>query len=271
MQNKIDFFIVGAQKSGTTALDSYLRRHHQIQMGRRKELHVFDDETVDWSRPDYEVLQAAYDWTGSHRKRGEATPIYMYWPNAMERLKAHNPEAKLIVLLRHPVMRAYSHWKMEATRGADVFPFKLAISDVGRLRLKTEPGGVHRVYSYVERGFYAQQLERMLGLFPRRNVLCLTTEDLWDLPVRTLGRIADFLGVDRAGFGGLLPEYVVPVLTRDDAGISRDDREMLMSLYGEDMRETARLTGLDLAHWQDPAYAEPITTERYPVRVGMAA
>src|SRR6185503_6418815 len=119
VERRVDFFVAGVQKGGTTALDAMLRRHPAIQMARLngkdvKEVHFFDDESIDWSAPDYGKLHRHYDWSES-RVRGEATPIYLYWPNALKRLLAYNPNVKLIILLRHPIHRAFSQWQMETT------------------------------------------------------------------------------------------------------------------------------------------------------------
>lgn len=142
---RVEFFVAGVQKGGTTALDAMLRQHPEIAMAREKEVHFFDDESIDWSAPDYGRLHAAYD-AGERRLRGEATPIYTYWPNALERLRAYNPAAKIIVGLRHPAFRALSHWRMETARGVEAFSFSEAIR-TGRGRVAAAPNGVHREFS----------------------------------------------------------------------------------------------------------------------------
>src|SRR6476661_6425498 len=157
MSNRVtDFFIIGVQKGGTTALDRFLRKHSQVQMAKVKELHFFDDDSLNWERPDYTRLHEAFDWEAPNPvMRGEATPIYSYWPNSIQRLRNYNRNAKLILSLRHPSFRAYSHWRMEVSRGAENLSFSAAIKPAGRQRVSQSTNGVHRVYSYVERGFYA--------------------------------------------------------------------------------------------------------------------
>jgi len=253
---RVDFFIAGVQKGGTTALDHYLRDHPAIQMASVKEVHAFDDETADWSVPTYERLQGAFDWTIPGVIRGEATPIYSYWPNALERLHAYNPQARLILLLRHPSFRAHSHWRMETTRGNDTWPFADAIGATGRARVATSPGGAHRVFSYVERGFYAPQLRRAFSLFPREQILLCRTDRLWSDPAATLAAVQDFLGVPHQTLGE--QRYVVPVMTWSPDPIARDIRATLDAIFTDDIRETAALSGLDLTDWLDPDYREPM-------------
>lgn len=166
----VDFFVIGVQKGGTTALDMYLRQVPGIQMASQKEPHHFDDESIDWSTNASDNLHRFFHWQpGVSVVRGEATPIYSYWPNALQRLRRYNPSAKLIMCLRHPGFRAYSHWHMETQRGVETMPFATAVSPTGRLRVSADPTGVHRTFSYVERGFYSYQIERALALFPHSN------------------------------------------------------------------------------------------------------
>jgi hypothetical protein len=142
----VDFFIAGVQKGGTTALDHYLRAHPQIQTAAVKEVHHFDNDTVDWRKPDHSWLESFFDWSVPAVVRGEATPIYTYWPDSLKRMHRYNADAKLIVGLRHPSFRAFSHWRMETTRGAETLAFEHAIGWQARSRVRLEPRGAHRVF-----------------------------------------------------------------------------------------------------------------------------
>jgi hypothetical protein len=92
-------------------------------MAKVKEVHFFDNEGLDWSKADYSPLHSNFLWDRVDQMRGEATPIYTYWPNALERLRNYNAEAKLIIGFRHPTYRAYSHWRMETGRNAESLDF----------------------------------------------------------------------------------------------------------------------------------------------------
>jgi hypothetical protein len=190
---RIDFIVIGVQKAGTTALFDHLADDPAIGLSDVKEAHFFDDEAQDWARPDYATYHARFDWS-QPAIRGEATPIYAYWPNALERIAAYNPGIRLVLMLRDPVERAWSHWRMEHRRGVETEPFAWCVRE-GRQRLfDAEPWGHHREYSYVERGFYGQQIERLFGLFPKTQVLLLQAEDLKSDPQGVLGRLNSFLG-----------------------------------------------------------------------------
>lgn len=176
---KLDFLIAGVQKGGTTALWHFLSQHPEIAFGSRKELHFFDDETRDWDNPSYLDLHREYAQQDPNHLWGDATPIYTFWPPSMARIHEYNRNIKLIVTLRDPVERAYSHWRMETVRGAETLSFSDAIRE-GRKRLP-KAGSLDassRVYSYLERGFYAAQMLRLLAHFSNSQVLLLTQTQL---------------------------------------------------------------------------------------------
>lgn len=266
----IDFFIAGVQKAGTTALHSVLAAHPDTAMSEPKEIHFFDDETREWSDPDYRPLRDNFPATGQ-RLKGEATPIYTYWPNSLERIYNYNSNAKFIVLLRHPSFRAHSHWRMETRRGNETLSFDQAISHEGRARVREAPGGVHRVFSYVERGLYSNQIERLISLFGRDQVLFLRTDALWLRPASTTAGVKNFLGISRA----LNPSsrYVASIgtgrlrgkmgrLQPKQDGFGNHVREQLQQIFSEDIQLSAKYTGIDLSDWLRSDYLEPM------VRIG---
>ena len=156
---------------------------------------------------------------------------------------------KFILLFRDPVERAWSQWRMEHARGAESEPFAWCIRE-GRERVirNRETPGHHRVYSYVERGFYGAQLERLFGLFPREQALLLRSEDLRRDPGAVLGRICRFLEVPE-------PEFVRPrdvhVTASAPPGqqIESADREHLSEVFQEDLQRFAALSELDVQKW----------------------
>ena len=245
---RVAFIIAGVQKAGTTALFDYLGDEAGLALSREKEVHFFDDEAGDWARPDYGAYHANFP-PPDGRPRGEATPIYLYWPNSLERIQAYNPAMKLIVVLRDPVMRAWSHWKMEYARGVETHPFAWCIRE-GRQRLfaaeaagGSRPWGFDREVSYVERGFYGEQIERLYGLFPRDQVLLLTSEGLRTDPGAALADVRAFLG---------LPKGVRPVAREAHVGREMDygadltaqDIAHLRAVYARDAARLADLTGI---------------------------
>jgi hypothetical protein len=249
MDRRVDFLIGGVQKGGTTALYEYLKRDLPVSLAKVKEAHFFDDEVVSWSDPNYGIYHNLFD-AGDARPRGEVTPIYLYWPNALERIAAYNPDVRLIFIFRDPIQRAWSHWRMETQRGFDDAPFSWAIRQ-GRQRVLDDPDtpGFHRVFSYVERGFYGAQLARALSIFPAEQILNLRSEDLDEKPTETMRLIAHHLGL-RHGYDEIAPLRAnVGVRTGIEPSISGADKVLLSELYKSDLRAFAELSGLDVSQW----------------------
>lgn len=205
---RVAFVVAGTQKGGTTALDAYLRRHPHLCMaklrdgtrlgphkvlGLPKEPHFFDTEGFFAERTvDYSVYHGLFD-PQPGRVCGECTPSYMWWQNAPRRMWEYNPALKVIVLLRNPVTRAYSHWNM-----ARAYWETASFEDALRL----EPERARRAlplqdrrFSYLDRGFYTEQLRRLWRFFPPEQVLVLKSERLETQAAATLERVWRFLDV----------------------------------------------------------------------------
>ncbi|MGB8356214.1 MAG: sulfotransferase domain-containing protein, partial [Chthoniobacteraceae bacterium] len=192
---KVDFVICGAQKGGTSALDAYLRDHPQICMAAEKELHFFDNEDhFRENTPDYAVYHSSFSPAPHHELLGEATPSYIYWHGASGRMRRYNAEMKLIVLLRNPVERAFSHWNMERSRNLEHLSFWDALQNEGK-RCRAALPYQERGHSYMERGFYANQLRRLWTWFSKNQVLVLKSEDLKNKAIETLQTTCEFLQV----------------------------------------------------------------------------
>ena len=232
---RVSFLIAGVQKAGTTALFDYLSEIPGLELPAVKEAHFFDDEEkVDWAAPDYAPYHRLFG--DPDRLWGEATPIYLYWPNALERIRAYNPAMKLILLFRDPVERAWSHWKMEYARGKETEPFGWCIRD-GRARMAggTPYPGFHRVYSYVERGFYGRQLARLLALFPRDQLLLLGSDSLKREPTATIQTICTFLDV-AAPSDPIVPKISRPAADLDyPATLSDSDVIFLQRQFSDEL------------------------------------
>jgi hypothetical protein len=239
-QPRVTFLIAGVQKGGTTALFDYLAEGPGVALSRVKEVHFFDDESLDWTRPDYAAYHAQFE-APDGRPCGEATPIYLYWPTSLQRIFAYNPAMRLVVVLRDPVQRAWSHWRMEYARGAETRPFSWCIRE-GRQRLfDAQPWGHHREFSYVERGFYGEQLERLFGVFPREQVLILRSEDLRHDPGPSLSAVRRFIGASDAPSPAPREVHV-----GQDVGarLAEEDAAFLRDLYARDLARLQALTGV---------------------------
>ena len=242
---KVQFIIAGTQKGGTSALDAYLREHPQICMARVKEVHFFDGEPFQSaSQLDYSRYHSFFDAPSGDRIWGEATPIYMYWQNAPRRIWRYNPAMKLIMILRNPIDRAFSHWNMERERSRDPLTFWEAIRNETE-RCRDSLPFQHRVFSYVDRGFYTEQLRRIWSFFPRSQTLVLLNRDLKTEPQSVMDAACRFLGVDT--LPGIGPKIVH---ARDyKTSLSRREWLYLKGVYEYEILALERMLGWDCSHW----------------------
>ncbi|MCS6884817.1 MAG: sulfotransferase [Acidobacteriota bacterium] len=205
-----DFLVIGVQKAGTTSLFNYLIEHPGILPTVRKQMHYFDnryERGEDWYRSHFPMeLQLRYRERrlGYKCLTGEATPYYIFHPHAPRRIRSLLPKAKLIVLLRNPVDRAYSHYNHEVRKGAEKLSFEEAIEkEAERLRPELERmlqdehyySFAYQHYSYLARGRYAEQLSYWFKLFPKEQFLILKSEDFDRNIPETLNKIYRFLGL----------------------------------------------------------------------------
>lgn len=199
-----DFIIVGTQKGGTSSLFYYLSQHPQVTPAIQKEIHYFDnayEKGERWYKARFPVLKK----NGAQKViTGEASPYYIFHPYAVKRIARDVPNAKLIVLLRNPVERAYSHYQMATRKGMETLSFEEAV-EIEESRLKPEiemldadesyRSYVHQSFSYVARGFYADQLERLFKHVSRENVLILNSEAFFSNPQHACDKAFTLLGV----------------------------------------------------------------------------
>jgi hypothetical protein len=203
-----DFLVIGAQRAGTSTFYDLLAGHPDVAPSIRKEIHFFDRnfrKGPAWYRAHFPRRAPVRAGGPAVRtSTGEATPYYLFDPACPTRVASLLPDVRLIVLLRDPVDRAYSHWARERRLGREPLDFEAAIAEEER-RLDRErrtngtagayAGPHHRHHSYLARGHYAEQLERWLARFPRDRFLVLRSEDLYGQPREALRAAERFLGL----------------------------------------------------------------------------
>ena len=252
----LDFTIAGVQKAGTTALAQYLGQNAGLYLPPTKETHYFRRAPTVGPPADRPFTHLSRHFVDAPPGAllGDATPVYLYWPNALALLHDHNPALRIVVSLRHPVTRAYSAWSMQVRRGKEPLSFGEAIRS-GRDRVSQSPLGVNLFYAYVERGFYYQQMTRLYSLFSKDQVFVLRSDDIAsENPV--LQDLQRFLGVTPCALTPLTAN-VQPGSLPARADLA-SDFAYLQSVFEEDIRQTAHLTGLDLSDWLSgpPSLAE---------------
>jgi hypothetical protein len=244
---RVNFIVVGTQKGGTSALDYYLRQHPDIGMGRRKEVHFFDDENIfGKAKVNYEDYAQQFDFTARKAIYGEATPIYMYWEPCMRRIWEYNKDVKLIAILRDPANRAFSQWNMQKNDYPKTQDF-LECVGMEHLRMKKALPHQPRGYGFVDRGFYSAQIRRMQRFFYPEQLLFLKYEDFLESQEETMKQVCEYLTVDPKSLGFQHKKVHVKPYSRKMTTV---ERNKLVEIYMNDICEVERLLGWDCEMWK---------------------
>jgi hypothetical protein len=194
--------IVGAQKAGTTQLYSYLTKHPRIFPASQKEINYFSAHvarSVAWYRSQFPLRRTLAAVGGLTI---DASPSYLPVPSAIRTMHSVLPAAKVIAILRDPVSRAFSHYQHSKTRGRESRSFEEAVNDElragevsPRLGVALAPDAQPQL-GYLGRGYYALQLELVLALYPREQVLVIDSADLFRDTGKTCQQVFAFLGIE---------------------------------------------------------------------------
>jgi hypothetical protein len=304
-------FIIGAAKAGTTTLQSMLNKHPEIYFSPIKEPNHFctdikiENFTKEYKRNTFldtdkyfsekelkplqlsfvkrreQYLQLFKDAEQEHKILAEASTSYMFSEIAAHEIYKFNEEAKILVILRNPAERAFSHYLMGLRYGYTTKNFR---EEIENDQAQKEKGwGISKLY--LELGFYYEQLKRYFEIFPKEQIKVVLFDDFSKDPKEVLEEIHSFLCVDAIDFDKVEKENtaVVPknyklnslisklgiksilknllgekaqnklksgFFKNDDLPeLSNEDREYLIEIYKEDIVKTASLIGRNLNHW----------------------
>ena len=248
-----DFVILGAQRSGTTSLFDHLTHHPDVLAPHRKEIHFYDlhyRRGLGWYRANFPAKRAI----GHGRVTGEATPNYLVHPDVPGRLAEVTPEAKLIAMLRHPVERAHSAWRLRTMEGRETTTFEQAVEKEQADPIPAGFGDYHDDrqgvgdalrFLYLAKSRYAEQIERWLTHFPLDRFLFIRSEDLFSDPGPVLDEVWRFIGV-RPWDGASFPA----INQATPADIDPELRARLEAYFAPYNRDLERLIGRPF-NWDD--------------------
>tara|TARA_B110000240_G_C13513235_1_gene461255 strand:- start:6751 stop:7614 length:864 start_codon:yes stop_codon:yes gene_type:complete len=168
----VDFFIVGAPKAGTTSLFYYLNKNKGICMSNIKEPNFFSSKDLKIQKIYYDSLildnLKEYEriFTPKNKQQiiGEASVSYLFYPNVANRIFDYNPRSKIIIILRDPVERAFSHYSMDLRLGH----VKQSLDELFDLGLNNK--GNLFFQQYILLGQYYEQVNRYIKVFGRENI-----------------------------------------------------------------------------------------------------
>ena len=192
---RVNTLVIGAGRSGTTSLCKYLEEHSMVCFSVIKELHYFSIE--DLNRRGLDYYHSFFPDYQNQPIVGSADTYLLMDHAAIPRIKAYNPDMKIIVLLRHPVDRAYSSYNYSVNYG-----HHHAYS--GFLESLEHEKGIENLENIVKRNnlghfygsLYHYHLSKWLQAFPKENILILTTKELRDDPAQLHLNTCSFLGIE---------------------------------------------------------------------------
>jgi len=180
----VDFIGIGAPRCGTTWIARCLEEHPQLCISKPKETDYFRDINYYKGIDFYKSFFKHYK---EGQKRGEYSTHYFFKEEVPRRIKVHNSEVKIIVCLRNPIERTYSHYRYHQARGGRVIMFDF--------------GGIFKEEKmrefYLKPSRYYSNLKRYFDLFPRENILVLIYEDIKKDSVNFIQNVYEFLEIDK--------------------------------------------------------------------------
>jgi hypothetical protein len=280
---KPSFFIVGAAKAGTTAVADYLGQHPQIYMCPVKEPHYFaKDIRLEDLRPllkkrlrnldlnaviksegktklhrafitDTDVYHQLFSFADKELIAGEASPSYLYSEVAAREIHNYNPKAKIIILLREPVSRAFSHYQMDLRLAYTKGSFEEALTEDAAASTDSWGSRSH----YRELGNYSAQVKRYLDVFPENQILILLYDELRADTAATVQKILRFLEVDATTEALDLSAKNETVVSRFNLGLQSSLAEKIKTKFKPMLGESALKQKLKKFFYKKPEQSHP--------------
>ena len=232
----LEFIIAGTMKGGTTAAITNLNMHPEINMVK-EEIHYFDKK---------ENYQKGLEWYKRHfnyKKKvvGDKAPDVMYQESCLELLQICNPQVKIILFLRNPIERAYSHWKMTRDLFRNKRSFEDCVEDeINNRWNENRTYDVSFWYHFIQRGLYYKQIENILKYFSKDNILILITEEIKKNMDLEYQKIFKFLNVEE-----FHSNFVEEFSSKSPDMIKKNSKlyKKLKNIYKEDIKNLEKFVG----------------------------
>ena len=287
---KVDFFIVGAPKAGTTSLYHYLNDHLEIEMSSQKEPDFFSDkyfkkQELYYGKNRIDTIEKYHSLFQREDAllRGEASVSYLFYQDVPYKINQYNPAAKIIIMLRNPIDRAFSHYLMDYRLGLVSQSFESIIQ-----KESTHKNGYLFYQQYIEVGEYLKQIKRYLDVFNKKNICFIDYEDFKNNTFDVVNIVFTFLGLEnninsppylmrkhntysaprnrivrkiysfvfvRKMLASILPQNLIRVIRNllfiedKKPKLSNSTRDFLKRHYESDVIELSKLLNKDFSKW----------------------
>ena len=238
----IDFIIVGGQRCGTTALSLNISKHSEIYIDNNKnpeksEVHFFD---INWKKGIEWYRKQLKSNSKTNKVIGEKTPDLAYLSYTFPLIQSVNPFVKLIMIVRNPVERAYSHWKLATKTNAETLPFSKAVAYELKYLKNQNKTFFTCAKHYIGRGFYYKQIKELLKWFPKDNLLVLISEHVKLNMKEEYNKVYNFLNIKEKNN----LNYKIEFQSNDKSAINSSLYKKLINLYKKDIESLEKLLNI---------------------------
>jgi len=194
-----NFLIIGVPRSGTTSLYNYMTEHPLIKSALVKEVQYFSsnfEKGLTWYRSNFPLKSSEFFLTG------EASPNYLYHPQAPKRIKEVLPDVKMILLLRNPIDRANSNYWQRVRVKREKRSFEEIVNKEISNKIKSDEemfSGVKNPldFEYLSSGIYVHRLKRYYAIFPKEQIKIIPSEEFYADPQKIINSVCDFLNIEK--------------------------------------------------------------------------
>ena len=238
----LDFIIAGTMKGGTTAAITNFSKHPDISMVK-EEIHYFDKKSnyqkgIEWYKKHFDY---------SKKMVGDKNHDVMYEYSCLELLQMINPQVKIILFLRNPIERAYSHWKMTRDIFKNNKSFEYSVMDeINNRWNENRLAKIAFWYHFVQRGLYYQQITEILKYFPRDNIHIAISEKIRNNMSEEYQKIFSFLNLNNYN-----DNFEEVFISKSSDKLEKDSKiyKILQKLYSDDVKNLEKLLGYKTEWW----------------------
>ena len=194
---KVNLFIVGAPKAGTTSLYHYLNEHPEVQMSNIKEPDYFSNQEIIDQKLYYKskCIDNLDDYNELFNNKeckiyGDASVSYLFYPKVPQRIFKYNPKSKIIIMLRDPIERAYSHYLMDYRLG-------LVDATLDDIINNKNLSNKNKLYyqQFISLGLYYHQVKRYIDVFGKQNIFIIFQSEFKQERDRIMSELYKFLDI----------------------------------------------------------------------------
>ena len=238
------FFIIGAQRCGTTFIADYLSKYDEINLIKPlKPEPKFFSKTLKQTI-DIQTYLSLFHKYGKHKFYGEKSTDYIENINSLHSIKKLIPDAKILVILRNPINRCISNYKLSKESGLEKLSFDEAIRTDPKTRFYE--GISSNPFNYLSRGIYINYLRQVYEVFENRNIHIFIFEELLDSEMSNLLNV--FGLIPNKGKSNLDFEYN---RSNIEFELNQENKEFLQKFYKKSVIELQEFLGRKIVKWSD--------------------